>query len=64
MGADKSASAGELYTAYTEWAAANGLRALSHVRFSTALAERGLTKARMPGDGRQIYQGIGILAIP
>ncbi len=64
MGADKSASAGELYAAYTEWTTANGLRALSHVRFSRALAERGLTKARMPGDGRQIYQGIGILAIP
>jgi len=60
MGADKSASAGELYTAYTEWAAANGLRALSNVRFGRALGERALVKERSTG-GRYEYRGVGLL---
>jgi len=61
MGADKSASAGELYEAYTEWATVNGLRALSNVRFGRALGERAFVKERSTG-GRYEYLGIGLLA--
>jgi putative DNA primase/helicase len=62
-GAGLTVGAGELYAAYGEWATANGLRALSNVRFSRALAERGMTKTRA-GGGRREYAGLGLTASP
>lgn len=54
-----TATAGDLYATYTTWAEANGLRAVSNVRFGRSLAERGLIKDR-DGVGRWYYRGIGI----
>ena len=56
-----TAEAGKLYTAYTEWATENGVRAQSNVRFAKALTERGFTKEKNPSTKRQEYQGVGIV---
>lgn len=61
VGADESASASNLYTAYAEWATTNGLHPFSNVRFGRALTERELPKRRTTG-GRWEYHGIGLLA--
>lgn len=60
IGPNFSASGGDLYAAYVAWATANGLNALSNVRFGRTLAERGLTKMR-DNVGRWVYSGIGLI---
>lgn len=60
VGAGTTARAGELYQAFSEWAKANNVRAMSGVRFAKALKERGFVNGHdMRGS---FWQGIGILA--
>lgn len=61
VGPTTSAQAGELYAEYAQWAEASGVRALSNPKFAIALAERGFSKSRLPGDGRIVYSGVGLL---
>ena len=60
VGDGLTAEAGKLYTAYTEWATENGIRAQSNVRFAKALTERGFTKEKNTTTKRQEYQEIEI----
>lgn len=61
LGADKSVRAGDLYDEYAKWATAGNLPVLSSVRFSRAMAERGMGKQRH-ASGHVVYAGVGVLA--
>lgn len=49
----------DLYAAYTTWTAANGMGALSSVRFARALQERGFTKQKTRVGA--VWSGLGLL---
>lgn len=56
-----TASAHDLYRAYTDWCDENGERAVTQRRFGMSLTERGFDRQRMGASMRWHWLGIGLL---
>lgn len=56
----KTVKAGELYTAYKDWAELNGEKAMTNNAFGREMSERGIDKVRTGSDRQLTYLGIAL----